>query len=112
MAADSAPAPASGGLRLDKWLWFARFCKSRSQASRLCAAGRLRLDGVLVHKAHQLVRPGAVLTFPLGPHIRVVRVLALGVRRGPPAEARGLYEDLEPPPERAPSGSLPARSSA
>ena len=91
-------APAGeAALRLDKWLWFARFCKSRTQAASLCAAGRLRLDGTLIHKAHQPVRPGAVLTFPLGPHIRVIRVLALGLRRGPPAEARALYEDLDPP---------------
>ncbi|MFO1060830.1 MAG: RNA-binding S4 domain-containing protein [Dongiaceae bacterium] len=103
---------AQDGLRLDKWLWFARFCKSRSQASQLCAGGRLRLDGQLVRKAHQLVRPGAVLTFPLGPHIRVVRVLALGVRRGPPAEARALYEDLEPPPARGGGAALPARGGA
>ena len=99
-----------GALRLDKWLWFARFCKSRTQASALCAAGRLRLDGALIHKAHQAVRPGAVLTFPLGPHIRVIRVLALGARRGPPAEARTLYEDLDPPPERpAPAATPVAR---
>ena len=97
-------------LRLDKWLWFARFCKSRTQASALCAAGRLRLDGTLIHKAHQAVRPGAVLTFPLGPHIRVIRVLALGVRRGPPTEARTLYEDLDPPPARpAPAAPPVAR---
>jgi ribosome-associated heat shock protein Hsp15 len=53
-----------------------------------------------------------VLTFPLGPHIRVIRVLALGVRRGPPAEARGLYEDLDPPPPRGAGAALPARGDA
>ena len=99
-------------LRLDKWLWFARFCKSRTQASALCAAGRLRLDGTLIHKAHQAVRPGAVLTFPLGPHIRVIRVLALGVRRGPPAEARVLYEDLDPPPARPVPAATPVARDA
>jgi len=106
-AEDGGDAQEPAALRLDKWLWYARFCKSRALASRLCAAGRVRLGGALVHKAHQAVRPGDVLTFPLGPHIRVVRVLALGERRGPPAEARGLYEDLEPPgprPPRAPAG--------
>jgi ribosome-associated heat shock protein Hsp15 len=101
-------APAGEvALRLDKWLWFARFCKSRTQAASLCAAGRLRLDGTLIHKAHQPVRPGAVLTFPLGPHIRVIRVLALGVRRGPPAEARTLYEDLDPPVAAPPAAASP-----
>jgi len=54
------------------------------------------------------VKPGDVLTFPLGPHIRTVRVLALGERRGPAPEARTLYEDLAPPsgPSQAASGGL------
>jgi ribosome-associated heat shock protein Hsp15 len=87
----------AGTLRLDKWLWFARFCKSRTLAAKLCAAGRVRIEGEVVHKAHHLIHPGDVLTFPLGPHIRVIRVLQLGVRRGPAVEARQLYEDLAPP---------------
>jgi ribosome-associated heat shock protein Hsp15 len=90
------------GRRLDKWLWFARFCKSRTLASKLCAAGKVRIGGELVHKAHYLVRLGDVLTFPQGPHIRVVRVLQLGDRRGPATEARTLYEDLAPPALREP----------
>lgn len=64
--------------RLDKWLWCARFFKSRGLANKMVGAGRLRLSGKVVAKAHQLVRPGDVLTFPQGPHIRVVRVLFLG----------------------------------
>jgi ribosome-associated heat shock protein Hsp15 len=91
------------GRRLDKWLWFARFCKSRTLASKLCAAGKVRIGGELVHKAHYLVRLGDVLTFPQGPHIRVVRVVQLGVRRGPATEARTLYEDLAPPVPREPA---------
>ena len=86
----------SGTLRLDKWLWFARFCKSRTLAAKVCASGRVRIGGEVINKAHHLVRPGDVLTFPLGPHIRVIRVLQLGMRRGPAAEARQLYEDLAP----------------
>ena len=84
-------------LRLDKYLWHARFFKSRSQATNYIAEGRLRLDGTIIVKPNQLVRAGCVLTFPLGSRIRVVRVLALGARRGPPAEARSLYEDLDAP---------------
>jgi len=91
------------GRRLDKWLWFARFCKSRTLASKLCAAGKVRIGGELVHKAHYLVRLGDVLTFPQGAHIRVVRVVQLGVRRGPATEARMLYEDLAPPVPREPT---------
>jgi ribosome-associated heat shock protein Hsp15 len=89
--------------RLDKWLWFARFCKSRTLASKLCAAGKVRIAGEIVHKAHYLVRPGDVLTFPQGPHIRVVRILGVGTRRGPASEARTLYEDLSPPLPRMPA---------
>ncbi len=86
--------------RLDKWLWFARFFKSRSLATRFCAAGRLRINGKLVNKPHYALKTGDVLTFPLGPHVRIIRVAALGLRRGPATEARTLYEDLEPPPPR------------
>jgi ribosome-associated heat shock protein Hsp15 len=84
-------------LRLDKWLWYARFCKSRTLAAKLCASGRIHLDGAIVQKPHHQVRTGNVLTFPLGPHVRVIKILALGSRRGPAPEARLLYEDLQPP---------------
>lgn len=90
-------------IRLDKWLWQARFFKSRTVASRLCAAGRIRIDGVPVEKAHYALRVGNVLTFPQARRIRVVRVRALGDRRGPAPEARLLYDDLTdaPPVPRA-----------
>jgi ribosome-associated heat shock protein Hsp15 len=92
----------SENLRLDKWLWYARFFKSRTLATRLCASGRLRVNGAIVKKAHYVLKPGDVLTFPKGPHIRVIRVEALGTRRGPATEARTLYEDLDPPRPREP----------
>ena len=101
-------ADTGATLRLDKWLWFARFCKSRALATKLCAAGKIRIGGVLVQKAHHAVRPGDVLTFPLGPHIRVIRILRLGARRGPAPEARMLYEDLAPPEPRAAAPVTPA----
>jgi len=84
-------------LRVDKWLWQARFCKSRTLATRLCVQGGVRLNGRLVNRAHQAIRPGDVLTFPKGTQIRVIKVMALGLRRGPVDEARTLYEDLDPP---------------
>jgi len=96
---------ASANLRLDKWLWYARFFKSRTLATRLCASGRLRVNGAIVKKAHYVLKPGDVLTFPKGPHIRVIRVEALGTRRGPAMEARALYEDLEPPQPLEPRDS-------
>jgi len=95
---------SEASLRLDKWLWHARFCKSRTLAAKLAAAGKVRIAGAPVWKAHHAVRLGDILTFPLGPHIRTVRVLALGQRRGPAIEAHGLYEDLAPPPPPAADG--------
>ena len=92
-------APPS--IRADKWLWYARFFKTRTLASKVCAAGKLRIAGSATVKAHQKVKAGDVLTFPQGRHIRIVKVLALGVRRGPASEAQGLYEDLKPPTAEA-----------
>lgn len=91
-----------GSQRLDKWLWCARFFKSRTLAHALLAAGRLRLSGTVVTKAHQKVKVDDILTFPQGPHVRVVKVLSLATRRGPAPVAQALYEDLAPVPERKP----------
>ena len=85
--------------RLDQWLWQARFFRSRRRAAQHCAAGRVRCDGAVVAKPSHIVRPGSVLTYVQGRHIRVVKVLAIGERRGPAAEAQSLYEDLAPPSE-------------
>jgi ribosome-associated heat shock protein Hsp15 len=81
-------------LRVDKWLWCARFVKTRTLATRLCSNGTVRLNGQRLSKAHQAVRPGDVLVFPIGPRVRVVEVLACPVRRGPASEAQALYRDL------------------
>lgn len=105
---DEATAPPSSGIRVDKWLWQARFFKSRSLATRHCGEGRVRLNGTRLTKAHALVRPGDVLTFPCGPHIRVIRVVAAGWRRGPAVEARALYEDIDPPPPGRPETGPPS----
>ena len=89
------------GLRLDKWLWHARLAKSRSAAAGLCEARRLRCDGRVIEKASTCVRPGAVLAWPVGDTVRVVKVEALGERRGPYPEARQLYTELALTPEVA-----------
>ena len=91
----------AGEQRVDKWLWCARFFKSRTLAAKACHDGRIRVAGQALTKAHHPVKVGDVLTFPLGPNIRVVRVMALAMRRGPPAEARTLYEDLAPLAKRS-----------
>lgn len=83
-------------VRLDKWLWYARFRKSRSGAAELCLAGRVRINRQIVQKPAAPVRIGDVVTVPVGSEIRVVRVERLGERRGPPAQARLLYVELPP----------------
>ncbi len=86
---------SSPGLRIDKWLWFARFAKSRSLAAAWVEAGEVLLNGQPARKASALVRVGDELDLPMGRRLRRrVRVLALGERRGPAPEAQGLYEQL------------------
>lgn len=82
--------------RLDKWLWFARVVKSRTLAASLIEDGKVRLNRSKVLKPSQGARAGDVLTVNIGPGVRVLKVLALGERRGPATEARALYEDLTP----------------
>lgn len=84
-------------LRLDKFLWFARFVKTRGAAQDLAEDGRLRLNGRVVAQAHAAVRVGDVLSFAVHGKVRVVAVEGLPTRRGPPAEARALYREIEGP---------------
>ena len=84
-------------IRLDKWLWYARFLKTRSLAAKFISGASVRIDGVPGAKPATSISPGQVLTFTLAGHVRVIKVLACGVRRGPAAEAQELYEDLAPP---------------
>jgi ribosome-associated heat shock protein Hsp15 len=88
------------GLRLDKFLWFARIVKTRALAQQLAQQGRLRIAGRVVDRAHAPVRPGDVLSFALRGQIRVIRVEQLPRRRGSPSEARETYSEIgsgEPP---------------
>ena len=83
-------------LRIDKWLWYARFFKTRSAATKVISGGRFRLDGMVMNKPHRHAFCGQVLTFIQGDRIRVIKITALGSRRGPANEASLLYEDLTP----------------
>ncbi|MCW1919862.1 RNA-binding S4 domain-containing protein [Rhodobacter sp. KR11] len=83
-------------LRLDKWLWQARFFKTRDLASEVVTEGHLRLNGQHCRKPGHGIGPGDVLTFAQGETIRVIKVLDLGQRRGPASEAETLYLDLDP----------------
>jgi len=92
-------------IRLDKWLWQARMFRSRSLAARQVAEGRVRVNGARVGKPATPVAAGDTLTFVRTGQVLVLRIVALGARRGPAAEAAGLYTDLSPPD--TPSGGGP-----
>ena len=92
-------------LRVDKWLWHARFYKTRTLAARQVAGGAVRVNGTRITKPATTLRIGDALTFPQGDRIRVVVVAALGTRRGPAPEAQALYEDRTP--VEAPDTSAP-----
>jgi ribosome-associated heat shock protein Hsp15 len=96
--------------RLDKWLWFARLAKTRTSAQKLAVSGHVRINREKADSASQPVKIGDVLTVGLDAGVRVLKVAAPGARRGPPAEARLLYEDLSPPPAvpPVPSGAAAA----
>lgn len=85
--------PGKASRRLDQWLWFARFAKSRSLAARLCAEGAVAVNGIAVAKPNHGIRPGDVVTVPQGPWQRTVQVLAVGTRRGPAVEAHALFRE-------------------
>ena len=84
-------------LRIDKWLWHGRFFKTRSLAAAVVLSVGARVNGTRTQKRSHMIQPGDVLTFPQGDAIRVIRVDALGLRRGPAPEAQTLYTDLSPP---------------
>ena len=84
-------------LRLDKWLWHARLCKTRSLAGRLCSAGAVELAGTPLQRPAHLVRIGDRLVVSHGGWRREIEILALGERRGPAPEARLLYRETAEP---------------
>jgi ribosome-associated heat shock protein Hsp15 len=88
---------AAATLRLDKWLWQARFFRSRPQAMAEIHDGHVRINGQKIRKPGHVLRTGDVLTFVQGDQIRLIRVIALGHRRGPATEAQALYLDLDAP---------------
>jgi ribosome-associated heat shock protein Hsp15 len=82
--------------RIDKWLWHARFARTRSAAQRLAASGHVRVNREKVVAPSRLVRPGDVLTLALGGGVKVIRVCGIAERRGGAEEARALYDESQP----------------
>ncbi|MDX2306904.1 MAG: RNA-binding S4 domain-containing protein [Hyphomicrobium sp.] len=105
---EDGPATGSNSQRLDKWLWCARVAKTRTQASTLVTSGKIRVNRVKTDRPAHQVRPGDVITASVGPRVRILKVLALGIRRGPPADARLIVEDLSPVENSASTGVSPA----
>lgn len=95
-ASETPSAGASPGQRLDKWLWYARVTKSRTIATHLIEAGKVRVNRARTDKPSHQVRAGDVITATVHRNVRVLKVLAPGTRRGPATEARSLYEELTP----------------
>ena len=85
-------------VRIDKWLWHARFFKTRALAQTAAASGRIRLNGLRIEKPHHAIKPGDVLTLARGREVLVVRVRGEAIRRGPAPEAQALYEILDETP--------------
>jgi ribosome-associated heat shock protein Hsp15 len=81
--------------RLDKWLFHARFYRTRPLAQAAATAGRVRLNGAKIDKSGHAIKPGDILTLGKGGRVIAVKVLAMAERRGPAVEARSLYEILE-----------------
>ncbi len=81
-------------MRIDRYLHCIRLVKSRTLAQALVETGHLRIDGKRIEKTSEPVRVGSTIALPLRGEVRILRVLALPERRGPPAEARSCYEEL------------------
>jgi ribosome-associated heat shock protein Hsp15 len=81
-------------LRLDKFLYFVRFAKSRSKAQALILEGSPRIDGRAVPSLHADIKIGETLTIMIEDRIRIIRVTAHPTRRGPASEARLSYTDM------------------
>ena len=98
--------------RLDKWLWFSRIQKSRTLAAMLVTDGKVRINRARVTKPSHALRKGDVLTIALRGNVKILRVLATGRRRGPPPEARLLYEVVEDRQTNPALRSAPAAATA
>ena len=81
-------------IRLDTWLWYARFYKSRSLSSKAILSGKLRINSNKITKPATKVKTNDVLTLNYVNEIRVIQIQSLGSRRGPASEAQSLYIDL------------------
>ena len=86
--------------RIDKWLWHARVVRTRQAAAALAVSGHVRINAQRIDAASRAVRPGDVVTVALDRAVRVLKVVGFAERRGSADDARVIYEDLAPVPDR------------
>lgn len=84
-------------MRIDKFLWFARFAGSRGLAQDWVEAGHIRLNGRRIERCSADVKPGDVMVLPMRSSVTVIEVAAIPARRGPASEARTCYRVLDDP---------------
>lgn len=82
--------------RIDVWLWYGRFYKTRSLATRMVRGGKVRLNGKVCKKSSTPVSAEDVLIFSRADDLLIVKIRAFALRRGPASDAQNLYEDLTP----------------
>lgn len=104
-SATSPDGPAAISQRLDKWLWYARVVKTRTQAAALVSGGKVRVNRVKTDRPAHAVKVGDVITASVGARVRVLAVKAIGDRRGSADIARLLFDDLTAPVASAGSES-------
>ena len=90
-----ANAPICEKLRLDKWLVYARFVKTRALAGKLATKGKVRINGRKIDKPDAFLRVGDTVTLIISDEVRLIKIEALGTRRGPAIEAQGLYSEIK-----------------
>ena len=81
-------------IRLDTWLWYARFYKSRSLSSKVILSGKVRVNSNKIIKPASKVKINDVLTINHVNTVRIIQIQSIGARRGPASEAQALYKDL------------------
>jgi len=98
----NAKAAAADAQRIDRWLWCARFFKTRSLASKFISDSNMRVSrGEITMRAEKpsfMIRPGDTLVFNKRDRLKIIEIAGCALRRGPASEARTLYNDLSPPP--------------
>jgi len=98
MTEDTSSNPSQ---RIDKWLWHARFFKTRSTSQKQVTTGKIRVDSEKISSPSRKVSAGNVLTITRERDIKIIEILAIAERRGPYSEAQLLYNDMSPPkPEK------------